>query len=216
MEQPISVALADEHLIYREGIKVTLKKYKDIKIIWEAQDNKALLNNLMERVPDVLCIDATHLSETIKLLKILRKEYQGLKIIVLSLCDEKDTITRIMDNGANAFLNKTTTVEEIHTAIVTCWKENFYFNEMTNNAMLHKLKQKSSIRRLYPIEVKFNQKELEVLKLMGEDKITGEIAKEVFASVRTVENIRQNMKSKVNAKTIGGLLMYALRNKLIE
>jgi DNA-binding CsgD family transcriptional regulator len=55
-----------------------------------------------------------------------------------------------------------------------------------------------------------------VLKLISEDKTTEEISKEVFLSPRTVETIRQNMKTKVGAKTIAGLIMYGTRNKLID
>ncbi|MEJ7683588.1 MAG: helix-turn-helix transcriptional regulator [Segetibacter sp.] len=64
--------------------------------------------------------------------------------------------------------------------------------------------------------VKFNEKELKILKLISEDKTTEEISENVFLSPRTVETIRQNMKTKVGAKTIAGLLMYAIRNKLLQ
>jgi DNA-binding CsgD family transcriptional regulator len=64
--------------------------------------------------------------------------------------------------------------------------------------------------------VHFNEKEIKILKLLAEDKTTEEISKIIFLSPRTIETIRQNMKTKVDAKTIGGLIMYGMRNKLIE
>ena len=78
--------------------------------------------------------------------------------------------------------------------------------------------QKKNVRQHYGtnIAIHFNEKEIKILQLLAEDKTTEEISKVIFLSPRTIETIRQNMKSKVNAKTIGGLLMYGMRNKLIE
>jgi DNA-binding CsgD family transcriptional regulator len=79
-----------------------------------------------------------------------------------------------------------------------------------------KLQSKKSVRQYYPNPIKMSEKELKILKLIAEDKTTEEISKEVFLSPRTIETIRQNMKTKVGAKTIAGLVMYAMRNKLID
>jgi DNA-binding CsgD family transcriptional regulator len=78
--------------------------------------------------------------------------------------------------------------------------------------------QKKNVRQHYGTNtpVHFNEKELKILKLLAEDKTTEEISKIIFLSPRTIETIRQNMKTKVDAKTIGGLIMYGMRNKLIE
>ncbi|HRN57521.1 MAG TPA: helix-turn-helix transcriptional regulator, partial [Agriterribacter sp.] len=72
------------------------------------------------------------------------------------------------------------------------------------------------IRQYYPNPVKFNEKELKILKLISEDKTTEEISKEVYLSPRTIETVRQNMKTKVGARTIAGLVVYGMRNRLID
>ena len=82
--------------------------------------------------------------------------------------------------------------------------------------MLLKLQHKKTVRQFYPNPIKLSEKELRILKLIADDKTTEEISKEVFLSPRTIETIRQNMKQKVGAKTIAGLVMYATRNKLLE
>jgi len=96
--------------------------------------------------------------------------------------------------------------------------EEFYFNQLVNKAVMGKLMHKKSVNRQYGIEapINFSEKELKILQLLGEDKTTEEISKIVFLSPRTIESIRQNMKTKVGAKTIGGLIMYGMRNKMIE
>ena len=147
---------------------------------------------------------------------MLRKEYDDVKIIVLTMYDDQEMITKMMEMGANAYLTKTTDPDEIYQAILTCMNDDFYFNELVNKAVLLKLQHKKTVRQFYPNPVKLSEKELRILKLIAEDKTTDEISKEVFLSPRTIETIRQNMKQKVGAKTIAGLVMYAMRNKLLE
>ena len=145
-------------------------------------------------------------------------KYEELKIIVLTMYDDQQMISKMMEMGANAYLTKTTDPEEIYEAILTCMNDDFYFNELVNKAVMGKLMQKKNIRQQYGINapISFNEKEIKILQLLAEDKTTEEISKVIFLSPRTIETIRQNMKTKVNAKTIGGLIVYALRNKLID
>ena len=152
----------------------------------------------------------------INAITLIRKEYEEVKIIVLTMYDDQEMITKMMEMGANAYLTKTTDPEEIYQAIITCMNDDFYFNDLVNKAVLLKLQHKKSVRQFYPNPIKFNDKELKILKCIAEDKTTEEISKEVFLSPRTIETIRQKMKEKVGAKTIAGLVMYATRNKLLE
>ena len=130
--------------------------------------------------------------------------------------DDQEMITKMMEMGANAYLTKTSDPEEIYQAILSCMNEDFYFNDLVNKAVLSKLQTKRQVRQFYPNPVKFSEKEVRILRLLAEDKTTEEISKEVFLSPRTVETIRQNMKTKVGAKTIAGLIMYGMRNKIID
>jgi DNA-binding NarL/FixJ family response regulator len=129
--------------------------------------------------------------------------------------DDQEMITKMMEMGANAYLTKTTDPEEIYNAIVTCKNDDFYFNDLVNSALLGKLKQRNGDRTTITPVVNFNEKELKILKLLAEDKTTEEISKVIFLSPRTIETIRQNMKLKVGAKTIAGLVMYGIKNKML-
>ena len=217
MDRVIQLALADEHKIFRDGIRVAMKNRDFIKIIWEAQDNRDMMEKLKMKIPDVLLMDIKMPeAEAVKDLQLIKRDYEGVKIIVLTMYDNKETISQMMENGANAYLIKTSEADEIYKAIVGCVKDDFYFNELVNAAVLLKLQGKRNIKKFYPNTIKFNEKELRILKLISEDKTTEEISEDVFLSPRTVESIRMNMKTKVGVKTIGGLLMYAIRNKLVQ
>ena len=219
LDNLIRIAIADDHKIFRDGIKMALSSRKDLKMIWEAEDGKDLLHKITIKQPDVLLMDIRMPEvDGINAIEILRKNYEGLKIIVLTMYDDQQMISKMMELGANAYLTKTTDPDEIYEAILTCMNEDFYFNQLVNSAVMGKLMQKRSVSRYYGnnIPITFNEKELKILQLLGDDKTTSEISKVVFLSPRTIETIRQNMKNKVGARTIGGLLMYGMRNKMIE
>jgi DNA-binding NarL/FixJ family response regulator len=215
----IKIAIADDHKIFRDGIKMALNPKENLKMIWEAEDGKDLLHKMTIKRPDLLLMDIRMPEiDGINAIEMLRKEYEDLKIIVLSMYDDQQMISKMMEMGANAYLTKTTDPDEIYEAILTCMNENFYFNQLVNRAVMGKLLQKKNVHRNYgqQVPVSFNEKELKILQLLGEDKTTEEISKIIFLSPRTIETIRQNMKSKVGARTIGGLIMYGMRNKMIE
>lgn len=215
----IKIAIADDHKIFRDGIKMALSDKENLKILWEAEDGKDMMHKIGIKMPDVLLMDIRMPEiDGINAIQILRKEYETVKIIVLTMYDDHQMITKMMEMGANAYLTKTTDPEEIYEAIFTCMNEDYYFNDLVNAAVMGKLMQKKSVRQIYgdSLPITFSEKEIKILQLLSEDKTTEEISKVIFLSPRTIETIRQNMKSKVNAKTIGGLIMYAMRNKLIE
>lgn len=215
----IKIAIADDHKIFRDGIKMALMPRENLKMIWEAEDGKDLMHKMTIKKPDVLLMDIRMPEiDGVNAIEMLRKEYDDLKIIVLSMYDDQQMISKMMEMGANAYLTKTTDPDEIYEAILTCMNEDFYFNQLVNKAVMGKLLQKKNVRRQYGLNapVSFNEKELKILQLLGEDKTTEEISKIIFLSPRTIETIRQNMKNKVGAKTIGGLIMYGMRNKMIE
>jgi DNA-binding NarL/FixJ family response regulator len=215
----IKIAVADDHKIFRDGIKIALSAKENLKMLWEAADGKDMMHKISVKLPDVLLMDIRMPEiDGINALQILRKEYETIKIIVLTMYDDEQMINKMMEMGANAYLTKTTDPEEIYTAILTCMNEEFYFNDLVNKAVMGKLMQKKNVRHHYAdvLPITFTEKETKILQLLSEDNTTEEISQAVFLSPRTVETIRQNLKSKVGAKTIGGLIMYAMRNKIIE
>ena len=213
----IQIAIADDNKLFREGVKSSLKARDRIDIIWEAVDGNDLVEKMQLNRPDVLLMEIGMPDvDGVNLISLLRKKYEELKIVILSMVDNQEVINKIMEMGANAYLSKTSLPDEIYEAINTCFTSDFYFNELVNKAVLTKLQNKRSARQYYPNAVVFSEKEVKILRLLADDKTTNEISKLVFLSPRTIETIRQNMKSKVGVKTIAGLIMYGMRNRLID
>ena len=194
--QEIRVAIADDHKIFRDGIKMALRDREYLKILWEAEDGKDLMHKLQIKQPDVLLMDIRMPEvDGINAIGMIRKEYEEVKIIVLTMYDDQEMITKMMEMGANAYLTKTTDPDEIYQAIITCMNDDFYFNDLVNKAVLLKLQHKKTIRQFYPTPVKFSEKEIKILKLIAEDKTTEEISKEVFLSPRTIETTASYLSS---------------------
>lgn len=214
---PIKFAIADDHKIFRDGIKMALGGKPHLKLLWEAEDGKDMMHKLTIKKPDILLLDIRMPElDGVNALQLIKQEYDDVKIVVLSMYDDQQMVSKMMEMGANAYLTKTTDPNEIYEAILTCMNEDFYFNDLVNQAVLLKLNHKKSVKQFYPHPVQFTEKEIQILRYLAEDKTTEDISKLVYLSPRTIETIRQNMKNKAGVKTIAGLIVYGMRNKLIE
>lgn len=217
--EPIKVIIADDHVLYRAGVKTALSMKKDVKVIAEADNGMHLLNMVKMVEADVILLDIQMpIMDGIATLPELKKVCPNVKVIMLTMVDDNSMITKLMELGANSYLTKTSDSEVIYEAIKTCFNQEYYFNSLTNTALLSNLKQRNAVlpQKMAMQEAQLNDKEILILKLMCEEKSTKEIADIVDLSPRTVEAIRDKLKVKTGAKSTAGLIMYAVKNKLIN
>jgi DNA-binding NarL/FixJ family response regulator len=146
----------------------------------------------------------------------VKKLYPHIKVIMLTMHDESTMIAKLMELGANSYLTKNSDSELIYEAIKTCHEQEYFFNALTNRALIDELKMKRQGEGAYAQDAKLNDKEITVLKLMCEEKSTKEIADIVDLSPRTVEAIRDKLKSKIGARSTAGLILYAVKHNIIE
>jgi len=212
----IKVAIADDHALFRTGVKTSLSIRKDIQMVAEAENGMQLLNLLKHIKPDVILLDIhMPIMDGYATLPEVKKLYPDIKVIMLSMNNDPSIITRMMEVGANSYLTKESDSEVIYQAIKTCYEDDFYFNDLTNKALLNGLRSKRHAEP-EPAEVQLSDKEVTILRLMCEEKSTKEIAEAVDLSPRTVEAIRDKLKSKTGAKSMAGLVMYAVKAGIVE
>ncbi len=215
-ERPIKVAIADDHALFRAGVKTALSSKKDIELIAEADNGMQLLHLLRHIEPDVILLDIQMpIMDGIQTLPEIRKLRPEAKVIILSMHNDHSMISKLMEIGANSYLTKNSDSETIYQAIKTCHEQEFFFNELTNKALLTGLRTKRT-DGIHHQEADLSEKEIRVLKLMCEEKTTKEIADIVEISPRTVEAIRDKLKTKTGAKSMAGLVMYAVKNGIID
>ncbi|CAN5228936.1 response regulator transcription factor [soil metagenome] len=215
----INVIIADDHVLYRAGVITALSSKKDIKVLAEADNGSHLLNLLKGIQPDVILLDIQMpIMDGITTLPEIKKLYPQIRIIMLTMMDDQSMITRLMELGANSYLTKTSDSEIIYDAIKTCHEQEFYFNSLTNKALLNNLRQRQPVNaiKLQQEDATLSEKEITVLRLMCEEKSTKEIAEEVELSPRTIEAIRDKLKTKTGARSTAGLIMFAVKNKLLD
>lgn len=216
---PIKVIIADDHVLYRAGVKTALSAKEDIDIVAEADNGQHLLSLLKAMPCDVILLDIEMPIMTgVEALPKIKEGWPDTKVIILSYMEDQSMVTKLMDMGANSYLAKNSDVEIIYEAIKTCVGDEYYFSALTNKALLANLKQKNTPEaiRAAHADVKLNENETSVLRLMCEEKSTKEIADIIDLSPRTVEAIRDKLKVKTGAKSTAGLIMYAVRNKIVE
>jgi DNA-binding NarL/FixJ family response regulator len=212
----IKVAIADDHALFRAGVKTALSVKKDVELIAEADNGMQLINLLRHIEPDVILLDIQMpIMDGIQTLPEIRKLRPEAKVIILSMHNDHSMISKLMEIGANSYLTKNSDSETIYEAIKTCYENEFFFNELTNKALLTGLRTKRT-DGYGNTEADLSEKELRVLRLMCEEKTTKEIADIVEISPRTVEAIRDKLKTKTGAKSMAGLVMYAVKNGIMD
>ncbi len=215
--EPIRVIIADDHMLFRAGVKTALGMKKDIRMVGEADNGMQLLNLLKHVQPDVILLDIQMpILDGISTLPEIKKLYPEIRVIMLTMHNDHSMISKLMELGANAYLTKNSDSEVIYEAIKTVFEQEFYFNALTNKALIDGLRTKRQAETAHPAEVKLSDKEIHILKLMCEEKSTKEIADMVDLSPRTVEAIRDKLKSKTGAKSMAGLVMYAVKAGILE
>lgn len=219
MLPPIKVAIADDHKIFRSGVINSLIPYKNVNVVFEAEDGEHLLQIMEQGVPDVILMDLKMpkmdgIQATIK----VKQLYPDVKVIILTMYEDDNFIVHLVENGANAYLLKNSEPEEIYEAICTTFDKGFYFNENVNLALLKKVlhKNKQQFKPAFTEKVQLTEREMEVLQLICNELTTQEISEQIYLSPRTVEGLRQKLLEKMNVKNTVGLVVYAFRNGLIQ
>jgi DNA-binding NarL/FixJ family response regulator len=216
MNKLIQVAIADDHALFRAGVRTALSAKKDVELIAEADNGMQLLNLLRHIEPDVILLDIQMpIMDGIATLPEIRKIYPHIKVIMLSMHNDHSMISKLMEIGANSYLTKNSDSETIYQAIKTCYEQEFFFNELTNKALLTGLRTKRNEPQVAE-DANLTDKEVRILRLMCEEKTTKEIADIVEISPRTVEAIRDKLKVKIGAKSMAGLVLYAIKTGIFE
>jgi DNA-binding NarL/FixJ family response regulator len=213
----ITIIIIDDHQIVREGIEAMLLTNKQIKIIGQASDYLELLSLLKKQNPDILLLDIALPGKSgIKITSELKENNEKIKILMLSgNTDEKNIIDSIKA-GADGFLPKDTSKDELIEAIVLVNNGEKYFganlSKVIYESYVHIVKTKNNENTA----TKLSERETEIIKLLSKGSSSKEIAEKLFISPRTVESHKANILSKLNLKTNADLIIYAIKNEIVK
>ena len=217
MSAKINVGIVDDQHLFRQGLASLLKDYPEVNISLEASDGKELLGMLYAgNIPDVLLLDIEMpVMNGIEALKIIREKKINVKVLIITMHDEEEMVVHLIEKGANGFLPKNEDIENVVDAIVAVTQNDYYFNDKFSKAMLHNLMTSEKIEPKF-ISSRLNEKELEIVQMVCAEMTNKEIALKLNLSSRTVDGYRERILKKIGAKNTAGIVMYALKYKLIK
>ncbi|HTJ12468.1 MAG TPA: response regulator transcription factor [Dinghuibacter sp.] len=215
MTSPIRLVIADDHEIFRDGLALMLSRQKNMTLAGQAADGGELLAMVRETQPDVVLADIKmpHM-DGIEATKILLQEFPDLKIIALSMFSEENLIVEMLEAGAKGYLLKNADKQEILDAIASVVQNQEYYCRDTSVTLASMIVKSNFSRKKEVIE--FSDRELEIIKLICKQFTAQEMGESMFLSRRTVEGYRTRILEKMNVKNTAGVVIYALKNKLIS
>lgn len=221
MTQRINIGLVEDQFLFREGIKAILESWSDIKVVFESADGYSVIEKLKqcEILPDVMLVDLSlppngHQEFSgLDLTRALQNFFPNIQVLILSVHDDEYFISQLIENGAKAYLVKESDPQEVYDAIVSLHTKGVYINARTLKALQGKLAGK-----IKPTHTQsgLSKREEEVLKLICQQLTAEQIGEQLFISTKTVNGHRSNLLLKTGSKNVTGLVIYAVKHKIVE
>lgn len=218
--EPIRIAIVEDQPLARHSLSALLKTIDDLQLIMEAADGGTFLQLLAGncQLPDIAIIDINMPGLTgMDLNELLRERYPAIKVIVLSIHIQERLISKMINAGARAYINKNCEVNELIAAIRAVHQVGFYMNEQTMKAIQNVASYRNKkVKNLTAIPIELTSREKEILTLICKEQSNSEIADSLNLSIRTVEGHRNNLLIKIGCKNTAGLVLFAVRYGIVN
>jgi DNA-binding NarL/FixJ family response regulator len=214
----ITVLLAEDHTIVREGFRKMLELENDIQVVGEAQNGRQAVAMVKKLRPAVVVMDiAMPLLNGLEATRQILKAVPGTRILILSAHSDDAYVKNASESGAMGFLLKQASAHVLSKGIREVNKGNTFFGPAIAKR-LYQLDGKSLDRagRRQPRKARLTSREMEVLQLIAEGKANKETAAELGISIKTVEKHREKVMSKLDVHDTAGLTRYAISAGIIE
>ncbi len=207
-----TIALVDDHILFRSGLKALFNSYPNYQIVIEANNGDEFLQKISNKFyPDAVLLDLNMPKMGgLELAIILREKYPHIKIVILSMQLDDDVVLKLIKAGINGYLLKDSDKEEFLNCIEAVKQGDIYFSNKVNRIL-----QKSFTTKKQP-KPQLSIREQEFLTLLCQELSYKEIADKLKVSVRTVDGYRDQLFYKLNINNKIGLVLYAIRNNLVE
>ncbi|HPD95766.1 MAG TPA: response regulator transcription factor [Tenuifilaceae bacterium] len=215
----IKVALVEDHLLVRDGIRSLLESDSKIDIVSEASSAEEFLSCLQHCSPDIVLVDIS-LPEIsgIELTHAISSKFPSVKVIILSMHTEQEFIFNALKNGAKGYLHKSIPRDELIEAINEVYNGNEYFSKEVSGIILKSyLKKIKHPERVDEFEEnRLTPREMEILRMVAQGFSNQLIAEKLYISVRTVESHKNHIMQKLELTTTVDLVKYAIKNGIID
>ena len=209
----ISVVLADDHAILRQGLRTLLEAEPDIRVVGEASNGREAIDLVMNTAPTVVVMDITMPDITgIQAADVIKTRLSPSRIIILSMYGDEEYIDQAIQSGVDAYLVKESVAGELIRAIREVARGNAYFSPSVSKVLRER--QKMQLERENPGTLTLREKE--ILQFVASGKTSREIGEILDISARTVDKHRQQLMEKLGIRDVAGLTRYAMTKGFIR
>lgn len=212
----IKVVLADDHQILREGLRAMLEKEYNMEVLGEAADGREALRLIREKTPDVIVMDITMPGlNGVEATRQIRNEFPQIKVVALSMHDDKRFVLNMLKAGASAYLLKDGGFKEVVKAVNAVMANKTYLSPDVTDVVLTDYLKNMNLQEVSVFAL-LSPREREVLQLIAEGKTTLQIADVMHVSTKTIETHRHHIMQKLQISSIAELTKYAIREGLTD
>ncbi len=209
----IKILLADDHQLFRNGLKILLDAFDDFEISGEAGNGEEVLRIIENTNCNVVLMDIDMpVMDGIEATRRAIEINPDIKIIALSMYGEEEYYHRMVEAGAKGFILKDSDINEVKDAIITVYNGATWFSQELLQNVIRRIKS----RETETSHANLSKREKEILLKICEGLSNQEIADTLFISKRTVDKHRANLLGKTQSKNTASLILYAIKNKIIE
>ena len=211
----IQVAIADDHSLLRSALARLINTFEGYTVSMEADNGKDLCEKIVKNVlPDIVLLDINMPEmDGFETTQWLHKKYPHVKVLTLSMLSDERSIIKIFRLGAKGYLLKNADPEELKEALDAIMNKNVYLSEYVSGKLVSGLHNDADVDTK---EAVLNEKEREFLRWTCSELSYKDIAEKMFISPRTVDDYRQSLFYKLKVHSRVGLVMYAIKNKIVE
>lgn len=217
MTREITIAIADDQSIFRQGLVNLVNGFENIRVLFSSENGKELLDQLPANLPDLALLDF-RMPELngLETTRLIRERYPSVRVLILSMYDDHEFVESAIASGANGYLSKDDEPEEIAKAIYSTMEIGYYMNDRTSKMLITKMMKEGAMKPVFPSDnVEFTEMELQIIQLISQEYTTLEIAAKLHRSKRTIEGIRTFIMQKIGCRNAVGVVLYALKHDLI-
>ncbi|MCZ4244343.1 response regulator transcription factor [Pedobacter punctiformis] len=216
-EQKIRIIIADDHVVFREGLAMVLSSKSNIDLVGAAGNGEQLVKLANNLKPDVVITDIKMpVMDGIEAVKRMVKNQSDLGIIALSMFDEEDLIVEMLEAGAKGYLLKNADKNDIYDAITAVSLGNNFYCKTTSAKLAMVIARSRIKKENKPVDSNFSEREIEIIKLICQEFTNKKIADQLYLSVRTVEGYRAKLLEKMHVKNSIGLAIHAFQLGIIS
>ena len=208
----IRIVIADDHPIFRKGLREIIESAPKLKVVGEAEDGDSALELLRKYSPDVAVLDVEMPGKDgLEVVRAARDRGIGEKLILLTMYDDEQFFNRAMDLGVRGYVLKNSAVADIVDCIKAVFEGKSYISPTLSSYLINRSRRDDSAGQQSDL-VKLTETERRIVRMIAEYKTSKEISAELFISPRTVEHHRENISEKLGLKGRNALLKFAVEN----